>query len=140
WSGREQVGEVESSRGVLASCSEGVLRIGYARNAIPKHAAHVVRPTLLLQLTWVMAEGRPDPFYDPIHLDRNWWENGEGYWAISVQVWLAIVLLAILPTFRTWCLLREKRSVLEGYCLGCGYDLRASKERCPECGTAIVAE
>lgn len=34
---------------------------------------------------------------------------------------------------------RVSRRRLAGQCTVCGYDLRASKERCPECGMAIPA-
>jgi hypothetical protein len=41
-----------------------------------------------------------------------------------------LVTLGVLPPI----LLRRRRR--PGFCRECGYDLRASPERCPECGTA----
>jgi predicted amidophosphoribosyltransferase len=43
-----------------------------------------------------------------------------------------IVLLFLRPRLR-----REQLDTTEPICPSCGYDLRASKERCPECGLLI---
>lgn len=51
--------------------------------------------------------------------------------------WFLVLACAILPT--RWAALRRGRWRREalaasGRCPGCGYDLRATPERCPECG------
>jgi hypothetical protein len=49
--------------------------------------------------------------------------------------WYALTLLPALPMLR-W--IRLPRRNAEGRCRACGYDLRASPERCPECGTGLL--
>jgi hypothetical protein len=57
---------------------------------------------------------------------------------VGVPFWLFVLLpsLALAPALRRgWVRQRRKR---RGHCLNCGYDLRASAQRCPECGTALA--
>jgi hypothetical protein len=58
----------------------------------------------------------------------------------AFSVWLGVPLLlsAVLPT---WWLIRNRKVNHEkriGACRVCGYDLRATPDRCPECGTVPV--
>jgi len=58
---------------------------------------------------------------------------------IIVPYWFLTLAMAVLcagVVYRSGLLRRWIRS-RPGLCLICGYDLRASKDRCPECGTAI---
>ena len=90
----------------------------------------------------------------------NWAINSEQYdngeprsstryqdYYIGLHAIAAMLLILSIPALlRTWRLLspllakcvaffaRRKR---EGICLKCGYDLRATPDRCPECGTPV---
>jgi hypothetical protein len=63
--------------------------------------------------------------------------DGSAYWEWTFPAWLALLATALLPGL--WLLGWRRRRQLrrEGRCPGCGYDLRASRDRCPECGLAI---
>jgi hypothetical protein len=55
-------------------------------------------------------------------------------WAITLPYWLVTPLLALLPTVVALQLFKRQRRRAHGLCPVCGYDLRASPDRCPECG------
>ena len=57
--------------------------------------------------------------------------------AVWIPCWLLCVGFAVLPLLwlqRRW---RRDHYIGQGHCSTCGYDLRATPDRCPECGTAV---
>jgi len=58
---------------------------------------------------------------------------------LTFPAWLGAAVFALLPAF--WLLRRliRRKRPCPGFCQKCGYDLRATPERCPECGTAVPA-
>jgi len=69
------------------------------------------------------------PLY--ISLDRRTYTSQIDIWDIfDFQFWFLIVLSGTLSV--VW--LRRRPVKRKGYCEICGYDLRATPDRCPECG------
>ena len=74
-------------------------------------------------------------------LQTDWWPDWfviskSGTLFIRLPLWIPVLcfrfpLYLALPFHR-----RRKRKKL-GLCLKCGYDLRGSEKRCPECGTGF---
>ncbi len=79
------------------------------------------------------------------HVGIAWWSIAFGYDVVdfgqgSWHAGIDIPFWSILATQTTaaWLLyFKRKRRARRGLCTQCGYDLRASKDRCPECGTPI---
>jgi hypothetical protein len=58
--------------------------------------------------------------------------NGGWSCGVSAPAWFCVLLTAVFPGI--WVIRRFRRH-RPGTCVKCGYDLRATPDRCPECGT-----
>ena len=74
--------------------------------------------------TWSMPGSREHP------------TNYAGFRSLRFPIWL-LWPVVLSPFLVKWFLsARRRRPRAAGYCRACGYDLRATPDRCPECGEA----
>ena len=63
-------------------------------------------------------------------------------WVVGAPLWFVATIFGIpgiYITWRSWNMSQWFRRRKKGHCAKCGYDIRESKSRCPECGTEIPA-
>ena len=72
-----------------------------------------------------------------ITVHRFWWIRGGRLQWCGISLWMPAVLCAILPCYNLLPFHRRRKRKKLGLCVKCGYDLRGSEDRCPECGTAF---
>ncbi|HYE17862.1 MAG TPA: hypothetical protein VEA69_05435 [Tepidisphaeraceae bacterium] len=89
---------------------------------------------------------------DELQCDRVDWRvlgsraggsNGGGgrYWYVVIALWVPALVTAVLPAVAVGRVVRRRwRHPGEPHaCRVCGYGLRATPGRCPECGTMVTA-
>jgi hypothetical protein len=64
------------------------------------------------------------------------------YVSATVPYWMPLSAFGLLPVGRGLRrivgAIRARRRTMRGHCAGCGYDLRATPGRCPECGKRVA--
>jgi hypothetical protein len=72
-----------------------------------------------------------------LYFRRLTWLGGT-YWTLTVPLIYPVFLSAALPA--AWTIAYLRRPPLGKTCRRCGYDLRATPNRCPECGTEAAQD
>jgi hypothetical protein len=87
--------------------------------------------------------GKPDPPAHFLHGFHGYFRVPMGDFDIASRVgighWVFVLAFSVLPEVWLRKRLRRKRRLQEGLCPMCGYDLRSTPTRCPECNYIVKA-
>lgn len=66
--------------------------------------------------------------------------DARGRRELIVPLWFVAILAAAPAVLRLWHAKQLRTRKTQGLCSSCGYDLRATPNRCPECGKRTIAK
>jgi hypothetical protein len=94
--------------------------------------------------TTSIGEIEPGSVWDRLGFNRrtSGWVTSSAsvdYRTWTIPIWLLTLLLAVPPALRAPGIYSQRQRKLLGQCIACGYDLRATPDRCPECGAIVAA-
>jgi len=73
----------------------------------------------------------------PIYWELRYHHRPGGMLRLGVPFWLPFAFAVAVPLWRLLDRIQIGLRHRAGLCQRCGYDLRASRDRCPECGEPI---
>jgi hypothetical protein len=68
----------------------------------------------------------------------KWKDRSDPEWDVTLPMWFFCAISAVIPMGWSIGHVRRRWRRETGRCLACGYDLRETPYRCPECGITIA--
>ena len=100
----------------------------------PGLSGYLSDPKTTLLMSW------PMPGFRAAHyVDTQWVGYRSDFFVFAIHPAIAIAVFLVLPGVWINRVIRTRRARAAGLCPMCGYDLRATPERCPECGRSTEA-
>jgi hypothetical protein len=139
WYAASVFGRIEYYAGSTPGFRPGEIIVavsGWSCSARPvRHVIKSDRPSYFLKPDGQFASG----FFLGFGFAKAVMKAGGTQRALWLPHWSLVLLFAILPALRLRAAIRSRELRRVGLCPKCGYDLRATPDRCPECGAAPAA-
>jgi hypothetical protein len=122
---------------VVLHANGGDMLNGYFQRGYASHRAEDAAFGLAVSVA--MAPSRTTTFAGFIFV-RDPGFGSARMWLLFVPYWALAAPPAVLPAWWALTYRRRRERSRQGHCRRCGYDLRATPHRCPECGTPAGAK